>query len=199
LSFSQALQQIFAGANIDGYTSATPLEIVRQNTGQTIEGLYLNEPALNLGRFAGLGWEWVNIGFLLGGVFLIFRRVFTWHAPVAMLVTLGVLSTLFYDSGSSSSQGSPIFHLFSGATMLGAFFIVTDPVTSAVSNKGRLFYGLGVGVLVFVIRSWGNYPDALAFSVLLMNFAAPFIDFYTLPRTYGHQKPIYATAKRGED
>ena len=71
--------------------------------------------------------------------------------------------------------------------MLGAFFIVTDPVSSAVSSKGRLIYGALIGMLIYIIRAWGNYPDAVAFSVLLANFAAPFIDYYTQPRTYGHQ------------
>ena len=108
------------------------------------------------------------------------------HAPVAMLASLALLSALFYDGGSSASGGSPLFHLLSGATMFGAFFIVTDPVTSAVSNRGRLVYGAAIGALVFIIRAWGNYPDAVAFAVLIMNFAAPFIDHYTQPKTYGH-------------
>ena len=80
--------------------------------------------------------------------------------------------------------------------MLGAFFIITDPVSSAVSNKGRIIFGAGIGILIYVIRVWGNYPDAVAFAVLLMNFAAPFIDYYTLPRTYGHAKAQVATKKR---
>ncbi len=72
--------------------------------------------------------------------------------------------------------------------MFGAFFIVTDPVTSAVSNKGRVIYGAAIGILLYLIRVWGNYPDAIAFAVLLMNFAAPLLDYYTQPRTYGHKK-----------
>ena len=79
--------------------------------------------------------------------------------------------------------------------MLGAFFIATDPVSSAVSNKGRLIYGACIGALVYLIRVWGNYPDAVAFAVLLMNIAAPFIDYYTVPRSYGHSKPRKATEK----
>jgi electron transport complex protein RnfD len=73
--------------------------------------------------------------------------------------------------------------------MLGAFFIATDPVTSATSNRGKIYFGIGIGVLIYVIRSWGGYPDAVAFAVLLMNLSAPFIDQYTQPRTYGHAKP----------
>ncbi|MGB5323944.1 MAG: RnfABCDGE type electron transport complex subunit D, partial [Pseudomonadales bacterium] len=130
--------------------------------------------------------EWANLGFLLGGLFLLYKRIYTWHAPLGMLLSMALLSAIFYDGGSSNSMGSPLLQLFSGATMLGAWFIVTDPVSSAVSNRGRLLFGIGAGALVFIIRKWGNYPDAVAFAVLLMNFAAPLLDHYTQPRTYGH-------------
>ncbi len=190
-NIAQGLQMTFGllgNGDIDAWTGATPLDIVKQNQGETLSALYAQSPMLFSGTWAGAGWEWVNLGFLLGGVYLLYRRVFTWHAPVAMLIALTLLSALFYDGGSSESPGSPLLHLFSGATMLGAFFIVTDPVSSAVSTRGRLVFGAGVGILVYLIRAWGNYPDAVAFAVLLMNFAAPFIDYYTLPRTYGHSK-----------
>ena len=190
-----ALQEKFAGGVLDGYTAATPLDVLKQKGGITVEALYLQEPVFNTAHWAGTGWEWANIGFLLGGCYLLYKRIFSWHAPVAMLATLGLLSAFFYDGGSSASSGSPLFHWLSGGTMLGAFFILTDPVTSAVSKKGRAIFGAGAGILIFVIRAWGNYPDAVAFSVLLMNFAAPFIDYYTLPRTYGHQKANRGTAK----
>ena len=179
-----ALQACFAPGSIDAVTMATPLDLLKQNNSLLVEDLWQQNGLF--GRWAGVGWEWANIGFLAGGAWLLYKRIFTWHAPVAMLVALGLMSALFYDGGSSASLGSPLFHLLSGGTMFGAFFIVTDPVTSAVSNWGRLLYGALIGVLIFVIRSWGNYPDAVAFSVLIMNFAAPFIDYYTQPRTYGH-------------
>jgi electron transport complex protein RnfD len=187
------------GANssvIDAFTAATPLDTFKHNTGFLVEQLYKKDSLFSQGNWAGIGWEWVNFAFLTGGCFLLYRRVFTWHAPVAMLVSLALCAGLFYDGGSSSSHGSPILHLLSGATMLGAFFIVTDPVTSATSNRGRLIYGALIGILIFIIRSWGNYPDAVAFAVLLMNFAAPLIDNYTLPRTYGHKKTRKATEKK---
>ncbi|MCX2832407.1 electron transport complex subunit RsxD [Microbulbifer thermotolerans] len=183
----------FGGYNVDGFTRATPLDIVRLNESVLLSQLYATEPVLDQGTVAGLGWEAANFGFLIGGLFLLFRRVITWHAPVAMLGTLALMSLLFYDSGSSLSEGSPMLHLFSGATMLGAFFIITDPVSGATSNKGRLIFGAGVGLLVYIIRAWGSYPDAVAFAVLLMNFAAPTIDNYTLPRTYGHKSARRAT------
>ena len=185
------LLQTFAGnalTHIDGYTAATPLDVVKQNNSELLKDLYQQNDAFANAQWAGFGWEWVNVAFLAGGIYLLYKKVFTWHAPLCMLTTLAVLSVLFFDGGSSSSAGSPLFHLFSGGTMLGAFFIVTDPVSSAVSTKGRMIYGAGIGILIFAIRTWGNYPDAVAFAVLLMNFAAPFIDYYTLPRTYGHNK-----------
>ena len=171
--------------NLDALTMATPLDVLRQNKSLMMDDLWAAN--VQFGRFAGVGWEWVNVAYLCGGLFLLWRRIYTWHAPISMLATLALMSLVFYDGGSSASRGSPMFHLFSGATMLGAFFIVTDPVTSAVSNRGRLIYGAAIGVLLFTIRSWGNYPDAMAFAVLLMNFSAPFIDHYTQPRTFGHQ------------
>ncbi|HTF95987.1 MAG TPA: electron transport complex subunit RsxD [Cellvibrio sp.] len=199
-SLVAALDKVFFGTPIDGYSSATVLDIMKQNAGLTLADLYQKESVFNDGRWAGAGWEWVNIAFLIGGIYLLYKKVFTWHAPVSMLAALAIMATLFYDSGSSNSSGSPVFHLLSGATMLGAFFIVTDPVSSAVSNKGRIVYGTLIGVLIYVIRSWGtSYPDGVAFAVLLMNFAAPFIDYYTTPRTYGHKKPRRATDNTPRD
>lgn len=172
-------------ARFDAITMATPLDLFRNRSGQQISELW--QAHAQFGHLGGAGWELAGAGFLLGGTYLLYRRIITWHAPVSMLGSIVLLSALFYDHGSSRSAGSPLFHLFSGATLFGAFFIVTDPVTSAVSKRGRLVFGAGTGVLVFVIRRWGNYPDSVAFAVLLMNFAAPFIDHFTQPRTYGHK------------
>lgn len=187
----QAIGLIFGSAPrdlLDGITAATPLDLVKQNSSLLLEQLYSQNALFDQARLAGAGFEWVNLAFLAGGLWLLYRKAFTWHAPVGMLATLTILSLLFYDNGSSTSAGSPLLHLLSGATMLGAFFIITDPVSGATSRRGRLVFGIGVGLLVFVIRAWGSYPDAMAFAVMLMNFAAPTIDYYTQPRTYGHKK-----------
>ncbi|MFT4517895.1 MAG: electron transport complex protein RnfD [Halioglobus sp.] len=182
--FLEALQACFIPASFDGITMATPLDVMKQNTSLLVEDVWVQSPVF--GRWAGIGWEWANVAFLAGGLWLLYQRVFTWHAPVSMLAALALMAGIFYDGGSSASGGSPLFHLLSGATMFGAFFIVTDPVTSAVSIRGRMIYGAMIGVLIYIIRTEGNYPDAVAFAVLIMNFAAPFIDHYTQPRTYGH-------------
>jgi electron transport complex protein RnfD len=192
LGLLEGLQRVFApgGLPVDGWTTATALDILKNNNQLTLAELQAAEPAL--GSMASRGWEWVALAWLAGGAFLIYKRIYSWHAPVGMLGALAVMSLLFWNGSGSASNGSPLFHLLGGATMLGAFFIITDPVTSATSNRGRLIFGAGVGVLVYVIRVWGNYPDAVAFAVLLMNLCAPTIDYYTTPRTYGHDK-----AKRG--
>ena len=136
------------------------------------------------------GWEWVNLAFMAGGLFLMFKRIITWHIPVSLLIALSTCSLVF---GWDADMYTPLsLHLLSGATMLGAFFIATDPVSASTTPRGKLIYGAGIGILLYVIRTWGAYPDAVAFAVLLMNFAAPFIDAYTQPRTYGHKK-----ARRG--
>ncbi len=192
LGLLDGLSRIFLPVRsvIDGWTLATALDVVKTNNSLTMTELQATSPAF--GQFAGYGWEWVNLAYLLGGLVLLYKRVYSWHAPVGMLAALAVMSLLFWNGSGSDSNGSPLFHLFSGATMLGAFFIITDPVSGATSKQGRLIFGAGVGILVYVIRAWGGYPDAVAFAVLLMNLAAPTIDYYSTPRTYGHSK-----AKRG--
>ena len=187
---------VYSQSLIDGYTGATPLDLFKNQDGLLVKQIEQQHTLFSQSTFAGVGWEWVNLAFLACGLILLQQGIFTWHAPISMLIALTVMSALFYDSGSSTSGGSVLLHLFSGGTMLGAFFIITDPVSSAVSNKGRMIYGAGIGVLLYVIRVWGNYPDAVAFAVLLMNFTAPFIDYYTVPRTYGHTKTQHATRKR---
>ena len=179
------LQQVLGLAQLpDGWVQATALDALKVNKSLTMDELWQQNPAF--GHFGGMASEAVNLAFLAGGLYLLHKRLFTWHAPLGMLAGLALL---FWTGSGSDSHGSPLFHLLSGATMLGAFFIVTDPVSGATSNLGRLIFGIGVGVLVYVIRAWGGYPDAVAFAVLLMNLAAPTIDYYTRPRTYGHRKP----------
>ncbi len=182
-----AFTALFAASSYDAITAATPLDLFRQNSGMLFDDLMQSKAELT-GPIAGLGWDWVNLAFLAGGIWLLRQRIFTWHAPVGMLAALTICAAVGYDDGSSTGGGSVLFHLFSGATMFGAFFIITDPVSSAVSNKGRLIFGAMVGILVYLIRVYGNYPDAVAFGVLLLNFAAPFIDQYTQPTVYGTKK-----------
>lgn len=191
VNFSQALQLIFygdsaAGIAIDTVSGATPLDAMKTQIGQQILPEYIVNQNL-FGILGGLGWEWINLWFAIGGLYLMYRRVINWHVPVAMLGTIFVLSSI---TGLFAPEitGSPLFHLFSGGTMLGAFFIATDPVSGSTTVKGRVLFGIGVGALTYIIRIWGGYPDGVAFAVLLMNMGAPLIDYYTQPKVYGAVK-----------
>jgi len=116
-----------------------------------------------------------------------YRKIIGWQIPVSMLGAITLIALAFYVF-DPEHYASPLFHLFSGASILGAFFIATDPVSAATTNPGRLIYGAGIGILTFVIRTWGGYPDGVAFAVLLMNMTAPTIDYYVKPRVFGHNK-----------
>lgn len=183
LSFADTLRVIFTGMPVaDGVSGATPLDAYKNLISTGLASDVLATATFN-GWLNG-GWEWLNLAFLVGGIWLIWQRIITWHIPVALLLALSICSLAL---GFDEDLHTPLrLHLFSGATMLGAFFIATDPVTASTTARGKLIYGALIGVLIYVIRTWGSYPDAVAFSVLLMNFAAPFIDAYTKPRTYGH-------------
>ena len=171
------------GLTLDALSGATPLDTMKTELRHyhIVENIKQNPL---FGDFGGKGWEWIGNGFLLGGCWLIYKRVITWHIPVAVLGSLFIISGFFFLI-DVDIYPSPLFHIFSGATIIAAFFIATDPVTAATSNKGRLLYGIGIGILIYVIRTWGGYPDAVAFSILLMNMAAPTIDYYTQPRVFG--------------
>ena len=203
LSFVDSLSVIFSSTPglTDGFSGATPLDTYKhlaknETAVEIMQGPLFSSDVANATSggsasnwFAG-GWEFVNIAFLIGGLALLALRIFTWHIPFSLLAALGTCSMLFGWDADLYVPWS--LHIFTGATMLGAFFIATDPVTASTTPLGKIIYGAGIGILIFVIRTWGAYPDAVAFAILLMNFAAPLIDTYTQPRTYGHEK-----AKRG--
>ena len=159
---------------VDGVTSATPLEVFRFRGTATVGEIWPEA----FGILGGRGWEWVNLGFLLGGIGLLAMHIIRWQAPVAFLVSLSLCAGLGYDGGGSGSLGSPGMHLFTGGTMLCAWFVVTDPVTAPAHPRGQLIFGALIGLMVFLIRSFGAYADGIAFAVLLGNIAAPLIDEY---------------------
>ncbi|HUX63839.1 electron transport complex subunit RsxD [Sulfuricella sp.] len=188
VGFSEALQYYFSGTlqgvNLDAVTMATPLDTLKTqlNLQHTVSEVK-NMPIF--GNFGGKGGEIVAAMYLLGGLFLLQQRIITWHTPVSFLVTLALVAALF-NGIDPSRYASPMFHLFTGGAMLGAFFIATDYVTSPTTPLGKLIFGASAGFLVYVIRVFGGYPDGIAFAVLIMNAAVPLIDAYTQPRVYGH-------------
>ncbi|MDE2118758.1 MAG: RnfABCDGE type electron transport complex subunit D, partial [Betaproteobacteria bacterium] len=137
-----------------------------------------------LGYRAGSLGETSALLILAGGLFLMAKRIISWHIPLSVMGGLFLMGTVFHAVDPARFT-SGTFHLMSGATFLGAFFIATDYVTSPVSKKGQLIFGLGCGVLIWLIRTFAGYPEGMAFAVLLMNGLAPIIDQYTRPRVFG--------------
>lgn len=170
-------------SNSDAVTQATPLDRLKsqQRLGAAAE----------LQRLASLNqqpldraWLALNVSFLLGGLLLLSQRTIQWHIPGSVLASLLLSATLGYWLNPLAS-GSPLLQLFSGSTMFGAFFIATDPVTAATTVRGRLLFGALIGLLVYFIRRFGDYPDGLAFAVLIANMLVPLLDRTTQPRIYG--------------
>jgi electron transport complex protein RnfD len=190
-SFLEGLDITFNGYALDMVSGASSLGAVRTELtqGHTLSTIlvpqHFTNQSLALGFISGSLGETSSLLIILGGLFLLYKRIFTWHIPVAMLASVALLSTLFHEINPERYAGAG-FHLFAGGMMLGAFFIATDPVTSPNSSLGKLVFGAGVGALDYVIRTWGGYPEGMAFTIMIMNAITPLIDHYFRPRIYGH-------------
>lgn len=187
IDFAAAFQHVFLGnplVNWDALTMATSLDALKTGLRmeQTVPAIEQGEM---FGLFAGNGWEWVSLAYLLGGLWLLYRKIISWHIPVSLLGMLAVVSTIFWLI-DDQQYASPLFHLFAGGAMLGAFFIATDPVSASTTPMGKILYAMGIGFLIYVIRVFGSgYPDGVAFGVIIMNMAVPIFDYYTQPRVFG--------------
>ncbi len=188
--FQAQLDLIFGGARqLDAITMATPLDALRtalhSDAKASVNGVLGGLPGF--GNLGGKGWEWIALGYLAGGLWLIQQRIITWHIPTAFLATLAAVAALAHAIAPETQAGAG-FHLLCGGAMLGAFFIATDPVSGATTPRGKLYYAAGIALLTWVIRSFGAFPDGVAFATLLMNIAAPLIDMWTQPPVFGHKR-----------
>ena len=192
LSFSDTFSIIFSGAlpdqsPIDSVTMATPMDTLKTQISleNDIESTRNHKVyGVLFSNIGGKGWQWINLLFLLSGLWMIKQKIIDWRIPVSFLLTLLFIANFFAVS-DYATYPSALFHLFSGGTMLCAFFIATDPISASTTPKGRWIYGAGIAVLVYTIRTWGGYPDGIAFAIVLMNMAVPLLDYYTQPKTYG--------------
>ncbi|EIC20027.1 RnfABCDGE type electron transport complex subunit D [Thiorhodovibrio frisius] len=176
----------------DALSGASVLNDVRTSLGlgQSLDAILpaVFDPFAALwGGVAGSLGETSALLLLLGGLFLLQQRVIRWEIPLAVLASIGLMAGLMHLLDAGRYPG-PLFHWLQGATLLCAFFIATDPVTSPVSRAGQLVFGAGCGVLIYVIRTWGGYPEGVGFAVLLMNACTPLIDHYLKPRIYGRDR-----------
>lgn len=183
LIFSNVLP---VGVQLDAVTSATPLDYLKTQ-------LMLKQKVADIsaapifGHFGAKGGEFVTAGYLLGGLYLIQQRIISWHLPTAFIAAMALISLIF-NIVDPTHFANPGFHLMSGAVMLCAFFIITDPVSGPTTPKGKLYFAAGAAVLTYLIRVYGGYPDGVAFAVLIMNMCVPLIDAYTQPRVFGHRQ-----------
>jgi Na+-translocating ferredoxin:NAD+ oxidoreductase subunit D len=168
---------------VDAYTMATPLDLFKHPSLAQLNNLSVATLSYNL-----LAWQSLAIAYLAGGVWMLYKKIISWHIPLAVLASLAILAASFHTINPAVYAGLSL-HLLAGSAIFCAFFIATDPVSAPVTNKGRLIFGVLIGALIFCIRSFGSsYPDAIAFAILLANFTVATIDHLTHPRTYGHKK-----------
>jgi len=163
----------------DAVTSATPLALIKE--GKAWENIsYLD---LFLGKRSGCIGEVCILALLIGAAFLLFRGYISWHTPITYILTVGIFTYVFAPKGLF--RGDWLFHILSGGLILGAFFMATDYVTSPLTRKGQIIFGVGCGLITAIIRLWGGYPEGVSYAILMMNAATPIIDRYTKSRVYG--------------
>ncbi|MDO9478150.1 MAG: RnfABCDGE type electron transport complex subunit D [Pseudohongiella sp.] len=173
----------------DGFATATPLIEYKFAAPSRIlmaepDGFTLWE------RGARTGWEMLSVSFALGGLFLLWRGIISWHIPFTVVAVVFVLSSLFYQPGQEAIFGSPWLHLFSTSTLIGAFFIATDPASSPSSALGKVIYGALIGIAMYSIRIWGSYLDSVALAILAVNMCSPLIDQLTARTPLGHPSRV---------
>ena len=191
LSFADQMHYIFGralpdGVMIDAISSATPLDYLKTQLTMHHSLTDISQASI-FGHLAAKGGELVTAAYLLGGLYMLQQRIISWHIPVAFLGALALISGVFHLI-NTAVYADPMFHLFAGAAMMGAFFIATDPVSGATTPWGKIIFAAGIGILTWLIRVYGGYPDGVAFAVLLMNLFVPLIDAHTQPRVFGHDK-----------
>ncbi len=169
----------FQGTPVDAVSSATPLSQMK----------FSHEPTaimdLLMGNTSGSLGETCALLLILAGIYLIVRKIINWRIPAAILLTVGVFSSILFWI-NPQQFASPLFMFFSGGLLLGSVYMATDLATSPLSPKGCWIFGTGIGVLVVMIRVWGGLPEGVMYAILLMNACTPLINKYTQPKVYGH-------------
>ncbi|MEO1957767.1 MAG: electron transport complex subunit RsxD [Methylophilaceae bacterium] len=191
LSFMDQFNYIFnhalpANISMDAVTSATPLDYLKTQLklNQSMDAI---QATPIFGVLGGKGSEAIALAYLSGGLFLWQQRIITVHLPAAFLGSIAAMAGIFWLI-DPLQFANPGFHLLSGASMLAAFFILTDPISGPTTLKGKLYFAAGAGIITYLIRVYGGYPDGVAFAVIFMNICVPLIDMCTQPRVFGHEK-----------
>lgn len=173
----------------DVITGATPLGILKEglDNGKTISELAPDLPTYTqglMGEMGGSMGEVSALALIIGGIYMLWKKIITWHIPVSMLLTVAIFSVIFWGI-DPEHYVDPLFHMLTGGMLLGAIFMATDMVTSPMTKGGQLIFGFGVGLLTILIRMWGAYPEGVSFAILLMNATVPLINRGFKPQRFG--------------
>lgn len=174
--------------NVDVVSSATPLTYLKDAQQAATLPAHYSVMDMFMGKTGGCIGETCAILLIVGGLFLLMRKVITWHIPVSFIGTVALITFLFPKVTTVSRLDFMLYHLFSGGLLLGAIFMATDFATAPTTPLGRVIYGCGCGILTVVIRYFGGYPEGVSFSILIMNFFAWYIDQHTIPKKFGGEK-----------
>lgn len=176
-------------SDVDSVTTATPLGIIKEGltSGTPVSQITQNLPDASdmlLGNIGGSLGEISALMILLGGAYMLLRKVITWHIPVSIIVTVALIAGIF-RLADPQTYVSSVYHLLTGGLMLGAVFMATDMVSSPMTRQGQLIYGVGIGVITISIRLFGAYPEGISFGILIMNAFTPLINNYMKPKRFG--------------
>ena len=177
-------------SGVDGVTAATPLALIKEGLKNgvpvsQIQGLP-DFTDMALGINAGSLGEISALLLVLGGLYMLWKKVITWHIPVSIILTVAIISGVFWMI-DPTMYVNPIYHILTGGLMLGAVFMATDMVTSPMTTKGQIIYGVGIGVITISIRMFGAYPEGISFAILIMNAVTPLLNYYIKPKRFGGQ------------
>jgi electron transport complex protein RnfD len=175
----------------DAVTGATPLGLLSEGVknGEAVSAIMDKIPShmqLFYGRMGGSMGEVAAVALIIGGIYLLWKKIITWHIPVSILVTVALFTGILWMA-DPAKFADPLFHLLTGGLMLGAIYMATDYVTSPMTHKGMIIYGIGIGVITVLIRTWGAYPEGVSFAVLIMNAFVPLLNMYIKPRRFGKE------------
>ncbi|MDE7355773.1 MAG: RnfABCDGE type electron transport complex subunit D [Rikenellaceae bacterium] len=188
ISFPMQMATFAAPSSLDATSGATPLAIVKAaaKNHENIADLmtHFSYSDMLVGNMPGSLGEVAALALIFGFIYLLIRRVITWHIPVYVIGTMVVFSGILWLV-DPSHFADPLFHVLTGGALLGAIFMATDYVTSPMTKGGMLFYGIGIGVITILIRTWGAYPEGVSFAILIMNATVPLINKYSHPKRFG--------------
>ena len=181
----------FSTGYTDAATGATPLAIIKEglNNGESISQLMDKVPtSLNmlLGNMSGSIGEISALALLIGMVYMLFKKIITWHIPVSIIGSIAIFTALLWII-DPESNADPLFHILAGGVLIGAIYMATDYVTSPMNPKAMLIYGCGIGIITVIIRVWGAYPEGVSFAILIMNAFVPLMNTYIKPKRFGEE------------